>query len=197
MKVLKTERARKNHRKIFDVAIELFEKNGFDAVKMGDIAIVANVARSSVFNHFPSKMDVLAEFFEQFTLGIVEEAQQTRQLGFHAKMDALFLAAGTAATPRRRVLQEVASQVVGHGPLAAVDSEADRHLMSYITEQVTMAQSTQEVRADIEVELLANIVLAIMTATLHDWVSGSVDRTLDTELRKRFEVILHGATPKH
>lgn len=45
---------------IAQVAFELFETHGFDAVTMDQIATTADVARGTLYNHFPVKEAVLA-----------------------------------------------------------------------------------------------------------------------------------------
>ena len=193
MKPLKTERARENRRRIFNAAIGLFERQGFENVTMTEIADAAGVARSSVFNHYPSKLAVLGEFFEGFTADVIEAAQKTRRRTFTGRMNALFDAAGKTAKVNRNVLSDIASLVVGHGPLAAEESEADRLLTQYLTGLIDEAQAAGEVRDDVKAGFLAGLVLALMTATLHDWVNGATARGLAQELSARFEILMSGA----
>ncbi len=193
MQRLKTARARENRRKIFEAAINLFETHGFDQVTMDEIAKAAGVARSSVFNHYPSKMDILAEFFAHFTATVIEAARQTKRRTFSGRLNALFEAAGAIAKKHRRVLSAIASLAVGHGPLAATESEADQQLMDYLTTLVERAQAAEEIRDDVKAVFLANLILALMTATLHDWVNGAFTRELGAELSARFDILMSGA----
>jgi AcrR family transcriptional regulator len=48
-------------RKIIDAALELFRAKGFDAVRMEDIAVAAEVSPGTVYNYFSTKLDLLTE----------------------------------------------------------------------------------------------------------------------------------------
>jgi AcrR family transcriptional regulator len=46
-------------RHIAQVALRLFEQNGFEAVTMEEVAKAASVSRRTLFRHFPSKADLV------------------------------------------------------------------------------------------------------------------------------------------
>jgi AcrR family transcriptional regulator len=48
------------------VAFELFAARGFEAVPIAEIARRADVSEATVFNHFPTKEDLVYDRFEQF-----------------------------------------------------------------------------------------------------------------------------------
>lgn len=47
---------------LLDVAVRLFRDQGYDRVRMEDIASAANVATKTVYNYFPAKNDFLIAF---------------------------------------------------------------------------------------------------------------------------------------
>lgn len=74
-----------NQRKkqIIDTAAKLFREKGYNAVTMRDLAEELGIKASSIYNHIPSKQEILAEIVmdlvKDFTLHIqgVEEQQGT------------------------------------------------------------------------------------------------------------------------
>ena len=48
--------------RLYTAAIDLFVRHGFDATTMDDIAARADVARATVFNHYPQKRAFLEEW---------------------------------------------------------------------------------------------------------------------------------------
>jgi AcrR family transcriptional regulator len=50
--------------RIMDAAIRLFSDTGYDAVSMRDIAAEVGIKAASIYNHFPSKRDILKKIFE-------------------------------------------------------------------------------------------------------------------------------------
>jgi AcrR family transcriptional regulator len=67
-------------RRILECAVELFEEQGFAATRVAEICERADVAHKTLFNHFPSKQDLLreiaAESLDQL-LADIEEARKT------------------------------------------------------------------------------------------------------------------------
>jgi AcrR family transcriptional regulator len=52
--------------KIFDVSVDLFSKKGFDAVSIREIAREVGIRESSIYNHYPSKENILDVIFQYF-----------------------------------------------------------------------------------------------------------------------------------
>lgn len=53
--------------KIFDVALDLFSKKGYDSVSLREIAEEVGIKKSSIYSHYPSKEAILDSIFEYFT----------------------------------------------------------------------------------------------------------------------------------
>jgi AcrR family transcriptional regulator len=53
--------------KIMDVAIKLFSDRGYDVVSMRDIAAEVGIKAASIYNHFPSKRDILKTIYQYYT----------------------------------------------------------------------------------------------------------------------------------
>ena len=53
--------------KIFDVALDLFSKKGYDSVSLREIAEEVGIKKSSIYSHYPSKETILISIFEYFT----------------------------------------------------------------------------------------------------------------------------------
>ncbi len=53
--------------KIFDVALDLFSKKGYDSVSLREIAEEVGIKKSSIYSHYPSKKVILMDIFEYFS----------------------------------------------------------------------------------------------------------------------------------
>lgn len=54
-------------KKIFDTAIELFMKNGFENVTIKNIADLVGIRQSAVYNHYPSKQNILDTIYSFYS----------------------------------------------------------------------------------------------------------------------------------
>ncbi|MDA8334658.1 MAG: TetR/AcrR family transcriptional regulator [Peptococcaceae bacterium] len=71
----RTERKKEETRKkIVAVAMELFNRQGFDRTTVDRIAAEADVARGTVFNHFPVKEAIVGEYLRRAVSGIEAQA---------------------------------------------------------------------------------------------------------------------------
>jgi AcrR family transcriptional regulator len=74
-----TENARE---RILTVSYDLFVARGVRAVGVNEIVKAANVAKATFYDHFPTKNDLVAAFFERrktlFTLGYLTAESQAR-----------------------------------------------------------------------------------------------------------------------
>lgn len=67
--------------KIFDVALDLFSKKGYDSVSLREIAEEVGIKKSSIYSHYPSKEAILIDIFE-YLRGLFEydELLNSREL---------------------------------------------------------------------------------------------------------------------
>ena len=57
--------------RIFDVALDLFSKKGYDSVSLREIAEEVGIKKSSIYSHYPSKEAILIDIF-QYLSGLFE-----------------------------------------------------------------------------------------------------------------------------
>jgi len=92
--------------KLTDTAFRLFEESGVDAVSMEQIAEASDVARATLYNHFPSKEALIDYRFRREFAGGVEALMETvqRKKGIEAQLIYLFGAFSKWALKNRRYL---------------------------------------------------------------------------------------------
>ncbi|MAK65266.1 MAG: hypothetical protein CMF75_11090 [Maricaulis sp.] len=185
-------RTQANREKIYQAAITLIARQGLEATTMGQIAAEAGMARASVFNHFPSKLLFLAEFFQRFTEDVITAARSARLTGVRNRLQALFAAIGPVAQANKGMVREFASLAMGHGPLAEAESEADDRMRIFFRELVEEGQASGELRTDTDPDLLTDFLLGILTVTTHDWVNAGQKTPLQADLTTRFELLFQG-----
>ena len=69
--------------KIFDVALDLFSKKGYDSVSIRTIASEVGIKESSIYNHYSSKKEILMsilKYFEEYFQGNPLDDENVRML---------------------------------------------------------------------------------------------------------------------
>ncbi|WP_297731043.1 TetR/AcrR family transcriptional regulator [uncultured Maricaulis sp.] len=192
----KRSRFERNHDRIYDAAIGLFAARGPDAVTMEDIAVAVGMSRSSIFNHFPSKNLILATFFTRMTSEIIAEARAKPMRGFrHAIID-LGRIAGAHATHHGPIVAAIAGLTAPSQPLAPAEQATDAAMRTYLLALIRAGQAKGEVRNDHSAHALANLLLAVLTASAHEWVAGGQGEDLSTLLEGRYSLVLDGLMQK-
>ena len=84
-----TEEEQKRRRKeIFDASVHLFLEKGFKATAMREIAEAAGVGKSTLYDYFKSKDEILVSYFEDVISDLTENAKAivTKELGITEKL---------------------------------------------------------------------------------------------------------------
>lgn len=70
-----------DQRSVLNVAVEVFNRHGYDATSMGILAENLGISKSAIYHHVPSKEDLLALALEQALGGLesVWEAHETHE----------------------------------------------------------------------------------------------------------------------
>jgi AcrR family transcriptional regulator len=187
-------RKRKNTRDgIVRAAFELFERHGYEAVTMEQIATEADVARGTLYNHFPVKEAVLAH-------GIHAQLKSSLE----PLLERVF--AHSALTARLAVLLRASADWwMAHrhyaGPYirfrfqgvrrdqAASDSS---EMINVYARLIQEAQQTNEINIDTPPMRLARYLHYLYLCALMDWM-GNADISLEDEFDNVIAFFIRGA----
>jgi AcrR family transcriptional regulator len=75
---MRERKKRQTHELIAQAAADLFAQRGFDAVTVEDVARAADVSRQTVFNHFPSKEQMLFDRDAELEAALVAAVRDRR-----------------------------------------------------------------------------------------------------------------------
>ncbi|RPE79880.1 TetR/AcrR family transcriptional regulator [Vulcaniibacterium tengchongense] len=178
---------------IADAAAALFERYGYEAVTMEQIAAEAGVARGTLYNHFAVKEAVLAEWMH---------ARLAQDL---APLMAQALAKPSFAARVATVLEASAQWWEDHRQYAApylrfrfqaVRDGAGGHdgsdLVAAYAGLIDAAQRSREIRDDVPPVRLARYLHFLYLSALLAWL-GDADASLQAEFAHALEFFLQGA----
>ncbi len=72
---LTKEEQERRRKEIFDASVHLFLEQGFNETSMRQIATAAGMGKSTLYNYFKSKDEILISYFENELEAITEQAQ--------------------------------------------------------------------------------------------------------------------------
>ncbi len=187
-----TGRYQRNHERIYDAAIDLFDERGFEETTVTAIARRAGVARATVFNHFPEKAGILVEFSRRLDALVIRAARLARVQSFRGRLTALFAAIGPISAEHRQVMAEVMRQAGSVDPLADAATGMDAAMRAFFREIVQAGQAEGDLRPGLDADFLADLLLGLLTATTHQWLADEAPTSLQEELIARFEALIDG-----
>ncbi len=152
-------------------AIELFNRQGYDATSINDIAVDLGVSKSALYHHFASKEALLAaaldEALEGLSSAVAAAADATRDESAYDRLQATVEAAVhilVAHLPAVTLLLRVR----GNSPLEKSALERRRHIDEQLARVVRQAADEGDLRDDVDPEVISRLVFG-MVNSLVDW----------------------------
>lgn len=184
----KKERTR---RAIYEAAMALFRKRGFDTVTVEAICQRADVARGTFFSHFPSKAALTYEFGNRVATEFgarYRDAQADAVSQLQGLVD--FMIESLVADAD--VLQVMLREFFSNPSALEAARERGRAFPELLEEIVRTGQDRRELRRGIDPRLATAMLLSTASAIL----SGSVFQPDEFDLadirRQYFDLIFHG-----
>ena len=176
------------------VAWEMFEAHGFEDVTMESIALAADVAKGTLYKHFPVKEALIAHRFDKdrsehaarIRKQVLAKATCAERLELRLQKEAVYIESRRAFVPAylRYTLDgdKLARQKAISGPMEVL-----------LLEVITAGQATGEVVVEIAAERFVEYLSSLRLAVLMRWLR-TPDASLDVMNREMLRVFLFGAT---
>lgn len=180
---------------IVQAARELFTGQGYAATTMEQIAARADVAKGTLYAHFPVKEAILGDYMRaELRAG---EAQLAPRLAAaadtRARLDTLFACAATWLEPHRELLGPHIAYRLGHLRIDAPDPAQRSGLDAIIGRILGAGQAAGEVRGDIAVPVLAAQLEFAYLSVLLRWLAAPPGFDLPAALAEMLSLFLDGA----
>jgi AcrR family transcriptional regulator len=186
-------RERKKHaamRRIQDCALALFDDAGYDAVTIEQVAEAAEVSPSSVYRYFGTKEQIL--LWDDYDPELM--TSMACHLRDHPPVEALRRAIAEEMTrvfdrDEERVRRRL-DYVLGEPALRAASTEQNDAMTAWAA--VLLADSAGRHRDDLEVQVVANALVASLVAALRHWHASGYARPLQETFDLTFAVLDRG-----
>lgn len=165
---LREERARQTRHTVLRAARRLFERQGFAATTIKDIAQEASVSEPTVYSTFGSKAALVTGLLEQLEQDAEFQQEETSpdnpEQAFAAWLDA-----HVRIFEGGRSLLRVMMQALGEPEVEQLSEEGDRHRRRALEHLISLFADAKRLRPDLDLE----------TATDQAWAISSVAVYLD------------------
>jgi AcrR family transcriptional regulator len=181
------------HQRIYDVALELFQKEGFENVSVGQIAKGAKISAPTFYAHYPSKEHLVMQ------VPTVEDlskllAGQPADLSLPERLRRAVPLWFADWTPEYREAQLARWRVIATTPaLRTRAAEFERFTAELVGDAVPAAPGQRLSQAD---QIILNAYLATFTAGMLAWADCNGERKLEELLDEAFEALQGMAPPK-
>lgn len=182
------KQAEETKRHIFEVALRMLEQQGFEAIKVRDIAEKAGVSVGTFYNYYETKLDV---FYETYTLA--DE--------YFAQVVAPSL---TQETARERILEVMdqyarysceltelsLTKLLYNSDNRWFNREAQAGIVSTLRDQVAYGLDRGELRGQETPEEIAQFLMIAARGLVYNWCTKNGDYPLRPAMREFVERLL-------
>jgi AcrR family transcriptional regulator len=156
-------------------ALDLFARRGYDAVSVADVAWAAGVSRTTVYNHFSEREEILGALLERLLGGDAGELEVA-----DGRPPLERVRATVHRAIRRMLAQESLARLVyglpvRHEKLLRPGARSTPAAFRAIHRLIEEAVARGEARADIPVDVLCTQVHSALENAMRAWVDDGTD----------------------
>ena len=179
---------------LYEVALQLFRDQGYEHTTVQQITDQVGVAKSTFFNHFPSKEHVVVLWYRRLTLDSLAKLEKQRHASALEAITALTDALAVRAVAEPKLVAVKARIVAASDLLSGEEITLDSLVLAFCREQIAKAMETGELTTDLDTEMLAALILTTITGTSHEWVISRHGFDLREALENRVAFLFRAAT---
>lgn len=193
------ERKKKETRqKIIRVAIDLFGHQGFNNTTMEQIAEEADIARKTLYNHFPVKEAIVDEYVKGISKGIAQESLKTFQDVPDTR--GRLVAALSKTYEWVEVNPEITCIALGYrlknSFYGLADKREETGTQSIMAEIIRNGRQAGEIRRDVPIELLVWQLDLLRGAIVLEWLKDPSKFELRNGMTKIVDLFMDGAVDR-
>jgi AcrR family transcriptional regulator len=175
---------------VLRVAIELFNKQGYDATSVGDLARELGLTKSAIYHHVPSKEHLLERALDEALGELSSALDVVRAEASYSPDERLRAAVRTSVVVLAEHLPAVTLllRVRGNTPTEQQALDRRREIDQRLAEMVREAADAGAIRSDIDPLVISRLIFG-MVNSLTEWLrgDGDVDSLADTVTTLAFD----------
>ncbi|MFC7685312.1 TetR/AcrR family transcriptional regulator [Ureibacillus sp. GCM10028918] len=186
--------AEKTKQRIFETALELFRKKGFDQVTVDEIVRKSKSSKGAFYGHFDSKYGIFLEkfkeidtFYETFVKTIADEDSLKEKI--------LKLFQGQMHYLEHELGKDLMRSVYTNGLIESEEhffANTERSLYKILFQFINRAVERGELVQDADPERIAMYITRCMRGNLYDWIAFGKDFQLQKESEQFIAIFMDG-----
>ena len=173
-----SERGRRTRERLVVAARQVFEEKGFDATRMGDIAIAAGVSHGPVYTWFPTKEDALHATVDSVTeemYSVLSTPDISDPIERIAVANARYLAVHRDTSRLLEVVAQAAQAAVNDESFRAVLDGLRRTHVDRVTKSIKGMQREGIAVRTLDARVSAAALCAMVEGFARYWLQGAGD----------------------
>ena len=185
------EEQNRRRREVFSAAVDLFLEKGFNETSMREIAEVAGMGKSTLYDYFKTKDEILLSFFENEILNLIAEANEIaarplpaiERLRQITKLNLDFLLA------RKDFYVKLSFEVQRLGLESQKRIQVGRHAYQDLVRQLVEEGIREGIFRPVNSLLVARLMITAMTPTVFTTRPTGTPQQM---LEEAFDIVLKG-----
>jgi AcrR family transcriptional regulator len=186
----KKEEARQ---RLYKAAIHLFKIRGYESTTVQEISDLADTAKATFFNYFPTKEHILAAYHDDMTRSILNTIS-LRKDSFPTQDILGAMQVFAEWTEKTGPIGRILLRVYFTGEvLQDTDQKNEKKLRKWFQNRVRLAVQQGELEPNLDVDMFASLILAVLSSTVQEWILSDGAFALRPLLEKRITFLLRSA----
>ena len=187
----------KRRTQIRDAAFELFERQGFEATTIDQIAALADVGKGTFFNYFPTKQNVLTDYYARLSAEFINNAENIKTGNAQKRFAKLFHSIETTLRREGQMVDVLYPEVFKQPKLIALDEDIEERVSVLYAGWLESDKDKKKLRDDFDTALAVRLIFDIWSATLRNWIEADKSFSLAEELNRKLELLFTGLQAKN
>ena len=178
-------RERKRHAiraRLYQAALDSFRQRGYDHTTVSDITDAADVAKGTFFNYFPTKEHVLVAYHDEMTAYLLSQLGKRHFRNAESAVRAAFRECAGWVERDVAMAQVVLRVMFGSRLMLDADHANEKRFVAWFREQLIAGVERGELRKNLDVELLVELLLNALSSTVMDWAFRTEKFDLESRL---------------
>ena len=177
---------------IFDCSIELFVQAGYDNVTIDDIVDAVDIAKGTFFNYFPSKADVLVEYWRNLVDEVYSFGEKQVGDSGRALFKSFFRKLVRSVRRDGAIYEILVYQAFGHPAEIVPEKEWKERRKQLYQKYVKAGQDCGEIPSCLDAGLVGDMTFDLWTGTMLEWVYGGKNFSLEAKMLKKLDLLFDG-----